>query len=124
MRALPKIFISSLTPSAGFFMEKNTQVYGNGNGEPGFNELMFKGKPVDLDNGGVSIAYFQHIFHTTYPDLVAGETREVPRRHRCLSSGYWCFENFRSNPKDIFDYLYIRSGLYHFRRFIKYRRWT
>jgi hypothetical protein len=41
--------------------------------------------------------YFKHIFYTNFDPKNKG-------RHRCLSSGYWCWSNFFQYPLDIFGY--------------------
>ena len=69
----------------------------------GLGKLMYKGKEIKPKKMVSGIAYFQHIYKTSYNPL-----HENKGRHACLKNGYWWFENLRQYPLDLIDYLKIK----------------
>lgn len=65
--------------------------------------------------------YFTHIYDNVgfavSAELIGNKKEYKPDRiHACLRHGYWCFDNFKENPRDIFSYLYIQL----FKNWIQY----
>ena len=60
---------------------------------------MYKGESGDLYK-----VSFRHIYKTS------GFSLNAPRKHNCLKSGYWCFENFLTNPLDFIFFIISRKG--------------
>ena len=83
---------------------KNKFKYGDGT----FTPLMYKGKPLILDelNGCISgVTYFNHIYQMRW--------RSDTKCHACLKNGYWCWSNLLTNPTDLVAYLQNLWSLRH-----------
>jgi len=58
--------------------------------------------------------YFKHIYLTSgfafSQELIEGKpAQQYKKRHACLLSGYWCWQNAQEHPQDIL--IYIRGKL-------------
>jgi len=63
---------------------------------------MFRGKPIVLDQPvRVETFYIKH-FYNRLP-----YKNDIPR-HACLITGFWCWSNAFTHPKDILYYLRVK----------------
>jgi hypothetical protein len=63
-----------------------------------FKDLMYQGKPILPDvNAETHTMYYRHIYRVNYEGTW--------RKHMCLQSGAWCWQQSRRHPIEAFQYL-------------------
>lgn len=61
-----------------------------------FDKIYYKDKEVerDVNAGNAEVAYFQHIYRTTFMTIVDDKFRE----HACVLYGYRCWQQITRHP--------------------------